>query len=928
MDAQKKRQLQYFKQRHAHIPVNPDTPDFLSRFENADATRRLLLETQRLQFEPTKAVKKAQAKRKRKQRKGRVSLKGELAASKRKQKIFEVGQRRYKETQEPRVFGEGPAPDWANILAAFGGAPAGAGGFHWDPAVEQQRLRLADRERQDNFQLAQDRLRLEGEQLGLNRQIADRERGEGQRRFNIQFAEEQRLNIADTIERNRRFDLEAQRVADEAQQVNRDIDVREENLERLARLNVDQLRFEQERTAAAMEEAQRQFDERAAIERERLARQQGVAGPVDQGEIAGLRERLRIADRDVAAGQGVEQEVRRRADDDRRQADERDAAQRAEMTRLATELELERAREPPPPEVEFRVERVEVPGGGLTAADREFLARGLERVEQSQLGIFEHLEYQDQIQQHLMRTGREGDVSAAQRLEQAAELSDQFHTPLGERPSGEGLPHESVRPPPRRQQSELIRSGVVTPGPGPLELVPVRVPGATLEPQPEPEGEPEGGYTPAEVYEDTTESEEEQEEEVADLGNVEITQPQPPPGPVETPPVPSYPLQSGTEQLTPEEIQRRAQEYRRLSLGEESEPEDEPEAQPEAQPEEEPPAEEEREPAPRALSPEIPPEELFEPVRVDPVKPTTPPPPEPIIIGRPASPPPEGPVRFITEPRRDRDDKPVVLPEVERHEEAQGRVGDLEAELMNLDLELEETSRVVGERVFVGAGEEAGPGQFRRMDDIRADKKGIENRLEQAREREEFYREAAQQASFQQAWEVGGEEFQPRRDVEARRTGLEAGGTVEEVEPAEPSLVPAQTFLDRVVPEYNLSAEDRLEGVGLFDDDFLKEIHVRGVGRARGKGELDPTGFILENPTKHWIMGINPGGQVNIVSRRKGGEVAINTGQGSRGIKRTQEKVLREAIRTGDFKLVRGAARMRPANSVPREKGQGAKKKR
>ena len=73
MDAQKKRQLQYFKQRHAQIPVNPDSAEFLDRFEDADATRQKLLELQRLKFEPTKAVKKAQTRRKRKQKKGAKS---------------------------------------------------------------------------------------------------------------------------------------------------------------------------------------------------------------------------------------------------------------------------------------------------------------------------------------------------------------------------------------------------------------------------------------------------------------------------------------------------------------------------------------------------------------------------------------------------------------------------------------------------------------------------------------------------------------------------------------------------------------------------------------------------------------------------------------------------------------------------------------
>jgi hypothetical protein len=218
MDAEKRRNLQYWKQRHAQIPVNPDTPEFLERFENADASRRLLLQTQRLQYEPTKAVRKAQSKRKRKQKKGaKRSLRGEVAEIKRKQKIFEDpvhgeryghargttgGQRRYKDEQEPRVFGQG--------------------GILWDPAVQAERQRVADRNAQRNYQLEVDRLRLQGRQFDINARQAALDRGERQRQFHIQgqrddaaAREEQRFR-ADLFEaEDRRMRADRERLRDE-----------------------------------------------------------------------------------------------------------------------------------------------------------------------------------------------------------------------------------------------------------------------------------------------------------------------------------------------------------------------------------------------------------------------------------------------------------------------------------------------------------------------------------------------------------------------------------------------------------------------------------------------------------------------------------------------------------------------------------------
>ena len=58
------------------------------------------------------------------------------------------------------------------------------------------------------------------------------------------------------------------------------------------------------------------------LERERLAAQQGanLADPIPEDDV---RQRLERAERDVQVGQAVEQEVRRQAGDDRRQAAQR-----------------------------------------------------------------------------------------------------------------------------------------------------------------------------------------------------------------------------------------------------------------------------------------------------------------------------------------------------------------------------------------------------------------------------------------------------------------------------------------------------------------------------------------------------------------------------------------------------------------------------
>ncbi len=211
MDAKRKRSIQHLKQSSAVVPVNLDTQTYLDRFENSDTSRQSLLQFQRgrlvnnpcAMMDPVACkilkeklkkqkkieddLKKAQKKRRKKQQKGeKKGLRGEVAEIKRKQKIFEKGQRRYADEQEPRLFG-GIAAGLAGIAAGLGlaaarpaaapavpaaapAAPAApAGVFNFDPEIERHRLAIQDRESQEAFQLAQARLDLEADQLNINR---------------------------------------------------------------------------------------------------------------------------------------------------------------------------------------------------------------------------------------------------------------------------------------------------------------------------------------------------------------------------------------------------------------------------------------------------------------------------------------------------------------------------------------------------------------------------------------------------------------------------------------------------------------------------------------------------------------------------------------------------------------------------------------
>ena len=146
MSGEKKRLEQFLLQTRASniMMVDPTTTSLVNRFQPQNIDRLRLLESQRLAglVPVTERLKKEQKKKKRKARKGKA-LRGDLARNLTAQKRFTRGERREKDTEEPRIVGE-PAP-----------TPAG---FAYDPVIERRRLELEDqRERQRQLERIADR---------------------------------------------------------------------------------------------------------------------------------------------------------------------------------------------------------------------------------------------------------------------------------------------------------------------------------------------------------------------------------------------------------------------------------------------------------------------------------------------------------------------------------------------------------------------------------------------------------------------------------------------------------------------------------------------------------------------------------------------------------------------------------------------------
>jgi len=157
MSGAKKRLVQDLLQRRAsNIIFEPTVRAQIDRFRPPDINRLRLLESQRLagQVPISERLKKEQKKRKKKARKTK-QLRGDLARNLTEQRRFIKGERRDKDTEEPRIVGD-PKP-----------VPVGAA---YDPEIERRRL--------DIQQATIDQNRLD--------RIADR--AEGRRRQDAELA--------------------------------------------------------------------------------------------------------------------------------------------------------------------------------------------------------------------------------------------------------------------------------------------------------------------------------------------------------------------------------------------------------------------------------------------------------------------------------------------------------------------------------------------------------------------------------------------------------------------------------------------------------------------------------------------------------------------------------------------------------------------
>lgn len=179
-ESKKERELQILRQQLASnvVKVDSNLKGYLDRFD-PDVSRATLLRLQRQKIPTKEELEKLAGVKTAKKLKGRrgKNLRGEVARAIREQKRFEKGERRYKPEEEPRIVGE-PAPQ-----------PQQGGGFSYDPEVEKERIRVKSL-------IENRRLDLQGRQIDINKLLADRERGERQRQFNIEgIRSRERLDI-------------------------------------------------------------------------------------------------------------------------------------------------------------------------------------------------------------------------------------------------------------------------------------------------------------------------------------------------------------------------------------------------------------------------------------------------------------------------------------------------------------------------------------------------------------------------------------------------------------------------------------------------------------------------------------------------------------------------------------------------------------
>jgi hypothetical protein len=256
-ESKKERELQILRQQLASnvVKVDPSLKGYLDRFD-PDVSRATLLRLQRQKIPTKEELEKLAGVKTAKKLKGRrgKNLRGEVARAIREQKRFEKGERRYKPEEEPRIVGE-PAPPAAT-----------AGGFSYDPEVEKERIRVQALGQLQTARIANRRLDIEARQLEINKLLADKERGERQRQFNIEdIRSRERLDIE-----GRQLQSLLDRQADDRDRFEEDI--RQRKKERILQRDLQARALETEEFRTEQEKRLRELEigKRDVIEVEKL----------------------------------------------------------------------------------------------------------------------------------------------------------------------------------------------------------------------------------------------------------------------------------------------------------------------------------------------------------------------------------------------------------------------------------------------------------------------------------------------------------------------------------------------------------------------------------------------------------------------------------------------------------------------------------
>lgn len=267
---------------HGKIPTpqvvrfEADRPALLDRYDDVRILRQNLLLHQRQKITPSENVLKGLKKKKRKLKKTK-NLRGEVSRNLKEQRRFERGERRDKPEQEPRIIGE---------------PVRGAGGIAFDPEIEREKLEI---ERQ-KILLGQGRLAVDGRQLTINRQLANLDRLEQVRQFNLLLHERQDQDRA-------RLDNDANA---RRERLRAEADERGERLALEDRARTEALEFEERRQQQAAQE-------RIAELETRLVGEEAIVRENRNAEFAQLEERNRFElAREIQARQSRELDIQAR----------------------------------------------------------------------------------------------------------------------------------------------------------------------------------------------------------------------------------------------------------------------------------------------------------------------------------------------------------------------------------------------------------------------------------------------------------------------------------------------------------------------------------------------------------------------------------------------------------------------------------------